>query len=135
MGVVEQHDERAVLGPPGEHRERRGPDREGRWRVAVTQGEGHAQRPALGNGQLVELVGDVAEHEAERGVRHLLLGLGAHHAHHRGTGRQRGHLVEQGRLADPGLPRDDEGSPTAQAGAGEQLGHPPQLGLAPHDHG
>ena len=132
--VVEQHDERRVLGAAGQHRQGRGTDREGRRGVAVAQRERHPEGPGLRRRQLPELVGDVSEHEAERGIRHLLLGRGADHPHDERAGGQRGHLVEQRRLPDAGLPRDQQGTPATQPGPGQQLGHPPQLGLAPHDH-
>jgi hypothetical protein len=92
----------------GEDRQRRHPDQERLDRGALLLAERDAQRPRLGLGQSTAEPGNRTEQPVQRRERQRRLDLQTLSAQHGGVAGTRHELVEQRRLADPGLAADDQ---------------------------
>ena len=92
LGVVDDADERLLLGDVGEQRQRREPDQEAVWRGALAQPEHRRQRAALGRRQPLEVIEHGRTELMQPAVGQLHLRLDTHRsgeAHSRGRGRRR----------------------------------------------
>jgi len=106
--VVDDAQHGVLLRRGGEDRQRRHPHQERLDRGALLLAERDAQGPRLGLGQSATEPGDRTQQPVQRRERQRRLDLqplGTQHGGVAGTGHE---LVEQRRLADPGLAADDQ---------------------------
>lgn len=141
LRVVDQAEQRLLLGQFGEQRQHRQSDEEpvAAARRGVPHPERRPQRPGLRPRQAVDPVEHGPQQQVQPGVRQRALELDTGPAQDPQPGPGAGHhVVEQGRLADPGLPAQHEYTAAPVPGVPEQplddaaLPNPPQQhGLSP----
>ena len=115
LGVVDHADERSLLGDVGEQAQHRQPDEEAIRRVAGAQPERRAQRVALRAGERVELPEQRRAQLMQARERDLHLRLDAAGAHDPAPRRALCDVAQEGRLADAGLPMQDQRAALAAA--------------------
>ena len=121
LRVVDDADERLLLGDLGEQRQRGQPDQEPVRRRAGAQSEHRGERVALRTGQAVEAIQHRRAELMEPAVGQLHLRLDAHGPRDVPARDPVGEVVQQGALADARLtPQDDDPAP-----AGERVGQEP----------
>ena len=108
MGVVDDDQDRLLLGGHAEQRQHREAQQEPIDREGVHQPEGGAERPALRIGELHIARQDRTEQAVERRIGQLLLRLAPAHPEDRAIPRPRADRVQQRRLPDPRLTLDHE---------------------------
>jgi hypothetical protein len=134
VGVVDDQPERAVLAPPDQQAEHRGPDREPVRHGAGPQRQRDAEGLRLRPGQPVEVGHGRPEQLGQPAERHLPLGLGAGRPQQPCPGGDRRGVVQQRRLADPGLAGEHEHAAAAESGTGHDRVDGVPLGVPPDQH-
>ena len=134
VGVVDDRQQRPLLGGGGQQAERRGADGEAIALARLTEPEGAGERPRLPLGDLPEPIEQRPADVVQAGELELGLGLDTTGTDDGHPLRPRGGVVEQRRLADPRLAAQQQGAAALGAGGGEQLLDPLPLGLAANQH-
>ncbi len=134
VGVVDDQPERAVLAPPDQQAEHRGPDRQPVRDRAGPQCQRDAEGLRLRRRQPVEVGGGRPEQLGQPTERHVPLGLRAGRPQQRCPGGDRGRVLQQRRLADPGLAGEHEHAAAAEPGAGDDRVDGLPLGVPPDEH-
>ena len=115
LGVVDHADERSLLGDVGEQAQHRQPDEEAIRRIAGAQPERRAQRIALRAGERVEPPEQRRAQLMQAREGDLHLRLDAAGAHDPAPRRALCDVAQKGRLADAGLPMQDQRAALAAA--------------------
>jgi hypothetical protein len=136
LRVVDQYQQRRLFGEVGQQREHGQPDQQRVLGRRGGQPERGPERPRLHRRQTVDPVGPRAQQQEQRRVRELGLGLDPAAAQHRRAGLDGGPggVVEQCRLADPGLAAQHQRAAASGPGAGEQPVEELDLGPASQQH-
>ena len=116
VDVVDDGQQRLVLGGRAEQAEHGGGDGEAVVGDGLAEGQRPLQRRGLGGRDRVDEVEQRAQQVEQAGERDVALGLVAARAQDAEVGRRRDGGVEQRALADPGLAVDDEHRALALAG-------------------
>ena len=132
--VVEQGEQRLLVGGVGEKRKNPHADQEPIGLALVRKPERAAERARLRLREPVDPVLDRPQQLVQRGVRKLSLGLDPGRPQHPEVAGHRRCLLEQGGLADAGLAADDQRPAGPEPGCGEKLSEPCQLGLTTDQH-
>ena len=134
LGVVDRHEQRALLGAQREQAQRRDADQEAVAVRAGREAQRAFQRRGLRLGQLADPVQRGPQQRVQAGERDLGLGLDPARSEHGHLARVLDGVLEQRRLPDPGLARDHEHLARAEPGGREQLLDASQLLAAPDHH-
>ena len=126
LRVVDQADQRPLLGDIGQQAQYRQSDQEPIRRAAVAQPECRAQRVALRAGQVIQMVQHRRAQLVQPGERQLHLRLHARRPRDPGIRRALRQELQQRRLADPRLAPHHQHS----AAARPRIGHEPIQHLA-----
>ena len=135
LHVVGEDDDGALLRQRREQAERRRTDEVGLARGGRCEPERGLERRPLRSRQTAELAEHGAQQLVQPGEGDLDLRLDAAHAQHRGSARRRGRVLEQRRLADPGLAAQHEHPAHAGPGLCDEPLDALALGRAPQQHG
>ncbi len=126
LRVVDDADERLLVGDQGEQCQRPESHQEPVGRRPGAQSEHRRQRVALRDGQPVEEIQHGCAELVEAGIGQLHLRLDARGPGDMPAGDSVGHVAQQGALAHAGLPAQDGGA----AVTGERVGQEPVERLA-----
>jgi hypothetical protein len=107
LRVVDEADQRPLLGTVGHQVQHREPDHEAIRRVPADEAERSAECDALRIGQAVEPIQEGTADLVQSGVGELHLGLSPGRAPDAAAGSLRFDVIEQCCLADPGLASHD----------------------------
>jgi hypothetical protein len=131
VGVVDEAEERRVLGRAGEQAEH---GREGRERSRLrrrAERERGAQRGGLDGGEAIEVPQHGPKQRRERGEGQLRLGLDAGRAQDQEAVRSRGERRDDRRLADAGLAAQDDAASAPAARLLEERRQQAELSFPP----
>src|SRR4029453_5667961 len=131
MGVVDDREDRAVVGGGCEEAQDAGTDREALGRVAGREAQCGCERMSLRGGEPAPCTDDGLEQVMQARIRDLRFGLEAsrpEHAEPFGVGS----FLEKSRLPDPGLAAKDQRA-TAAASRGVEERADPRLFLSATD--
>ena len=134
LGVVDEHDDGPLLGDRAEHAEGGRADQVPLRRRVVGEPERRAQRGGLRARQPLDRVQHRPQQLVQPGPRELELGVDPARAQHERAAGGRRRVLEQRRLADPGLAADHQHAAGSPAPAREELLDPRPLCLAPDEH-
>ena len=118
LRVVDHAEQRALGRGLGQQAEHGQPDQEAVRRRTGAQAEGRAERILLRRGNVVEPVQQRRAQLVQAGEGQLRLRLDACRPDHPAAGRLAHQVLQQRRLADPGLPADHQGLADAASDAG-----------------
>ena len=135
LRVVDHAEERALGRGLREQAEHGQPEQEAVGRRTDAQTEGRTDRILLPLGDVGQPVQQRRAQLVQPRERQLRLGLHACRLHHPVAVIPPDQVLEQRRLADPGLTPDDEGSTDAAAHAGKEFVELPALFAPTHQHG
>ena len=134
VGVVDEAQDRLLLGELGQQRQRTGVDEEALLPAAVREPERGPQRGGLRCGQPVEVAQRRAQKLLQRGERQLGLRLDPARGEHVHVARAGARVLEQDRLADTGLAAQRQRSAPRVAGRVEQCADEGALSVPPKQH-
>jgi len=120
LGVVDDAEQRALLGDAAQEAEHRQSDEESVGRLARRQAERDGERVPLRPRERVEAVEQRRAELMDPRERQLHLGLGARDLLDAERDRLPGRVPQQRRLADPGLAADDDDPAAPVPGVPEQ---------------
>ena len=132
--VVDEAQHRPLLGELGQQRQTGGVDEEALLPSAVRQPERGLQRGGLWRGQAVDEAQGGAQQLLERGERQLGLRFHPARGQHVHLARAGARVLEQDRLADPGLAAQRQRAAPRVAGRVEQCADEGALSVPPKQH-
>ena len=134
LGVVDDHDDGPLLGDRAEQTERGGADQVALRGRVVGEPERRAQRGGLRAREPVDGVEHGPQELVQPGPRELELGVDPPGAEHERAAGDRRRVLEQRRLADPGLAPEHQHAAGSPLPAREELFDPRPLCLASDEH-